>query len=76
MTFGLDDIYDENAESTYGTYDKNKGPKKSKYQPRENKERKDNKVVKEVVTEEKPKKLLGGWEDQGALRMAWDTDEN
>lgn len=32
--------------------------------------------MKEVVAEQKPKKLLGGWEDQGALRMAWDEDEN
>ena len=38
VTFGLDDIYEDNATSTYGTYDKNKGPSKknSTYQYKNN----------------------------------------
>lgn len=83
VTFGLDDVYDDKAESTYSTGNsyaqknnngggqrnnyKNNGPKKP--DPPAPKPKPEKKADK------KPTKLLGGWEDQGALRIAWDDLE-
>lgn len=88
MTFGIDDIYDEKAGSSYATdrshvqknnYAQHNGSgKKSRSQQSSNQSEKGNspvpKKVEKVVKPESPKKLLGGWEDQGALRIAWDDD--
>ena len=88
VTFGIDDIYDAKAASSYATdrshvqknnYAQHNGSnKKSKNQQTSNQSEKGNspaaKKVEKVEKAESPTKLLGGWEDQGALRIAWDDD--
>ena len=85
MTFGIDDIYDEKAASSYATdrshvqknnYAQHNGSnKKPKSQQSSNQSEKGNSpTAKKVEKAESPIELLGGWEDQGALRIAWDDD--
>ena len=83
VTFGIDDIYDDKAESSYSTgrshvqknnyAQQNGGSKKSK-SPVKKAEKENRPNAGKVEKTEGPKKLLGGWEDQGALRIAWDDD--
>lgn len=83
VTFGIDDIYDDKAESSYSTgrshvqknnyAQQNGGGKKSK-SPTKKAEKENRPNAGKVEKTEGPKKLLGGWEDQGALRIAWDDD--
>ena len=82
VTFGIEDIYDDKADGTYTTdrshvqknnFAQQNGGKKSRStskQPDKDFRPEDKKIEKP----EGPKKLLGGWEDQGALRIAWDDD--
>lgn len=83
VTFGIDDIYDDKAESSYSTgrshvqknnyAQQNGGSRKSK-SPVKKAEKESRPNAGKVEKTEGPKKLLGGWEDQGALRIAWDDD--
>jgi hypothetical protein len=81
VTFGLDDVYDDKADGTYSTkkqygrndyQNRNRKPAAAAKTPPPN-------VVKvaeaKAQAKAKGKKMLGGWVDQGASRIAWDDEE-
>ena len=85
VTFGLDDIYDDNAEGTYSsgsTYGQGSNSGNQNSSKKYGKKKTEDDGVKKVAVQlpietpkRKPINLLGGWVDQGAQRIVWDEED-